>query len=88
MPLATIEAFQDHGHVARTIDAHLDDAYRTISGLEDSGITMQDVTDGRLLGGVQLFSDSIERITRAIGEKGGALQAEHPEQPARRSAGV
>jgi transaldolase/glucose-6-phosphate isomerase len=86
MPLATIEAFQDHGRVAHTIDAHLDDAYRTIDRLEDAGISMQDVTDRLLLDGVQLFSDSIERITGVIGEKSAALPTEHPGHGTRASA--
>jgi transaldolase len=80
MPLATIEAFQDHGHVARTIDRHLDDAYRTIARLEDAGIHMQDVTAALLVDGVQLFADSIKRIEYLIGEKGAALRADRPEQ--------
>jgi transaldolase len=81
MPLATLEAFQDHGRVVRTIDTHLDDAYLTINRLEDAGISMREVTNKLLMDGVQLFSDSIARITRVIGEKSAPLLAEHPEQP-------
>lgn len=75
MPLATINAFQDHGRVARTIDTHLDDAYRTIDRLEEAGISMQDVTGGLLNDGVRLFADSIGRITALIGAKSGAIPA-------------
>ena len=67
MPLATIDAFQDYGRVARTIDTHLDEAHKTIDRLEDAGISMQEVTGKLLRDGVQLFSDSIERITAIIG---------------------
>jgi transaldolase len=81
MPLATIDAFQDHGRVASTIDRHLDDAYRTIARLEDAGIRMQDVTTALLVDGVQLFADSIRRIEYLIGEKGAALRADQPGQP-------
>jgi transaldolase len=75
MPLATIEAFLDHGRVARTIDTHVDDAYRTMAKLEDAGISMQDVTDMLLIDGVRLFCDSIEHLTGVIGEKAAARRA-------------
>jgi transaldolase/glucose-6-phosphate isomerase len=77
MPLATIEAFQDHGRVARTIDTHLEDADRILVGLEDAGIRMQDVTGKLLVDGVRLFSDSIEHLTGVIGEKAAATGAAH-----------
>jgi transaldolase len=67
MLLAPIHAFQDHGRVARTVDTHVDDAYRTIERLEGAGINMQEVTSKLLSDGVQLFSDSMERIIATIG---------------------
>jgi transaldolase len=69
MPMATIDAFLNHGRVARTIDTQVDDAYRTIDRLGDAGISMEQVTDKLLRDGVQLFSDSIKRIMAVIGEK-------------------
>src|SRR5918997_278018 len=41
MPPATIEAFRDHGEVARTVDANLEDAEHTISDLAALGISMR-----------------------------------------------
>ena len=37
LPDATIEAFADHGHLARRVDADLDEAQATWSGLTDGG---------------------------------------------------
>jgi transaldolase/glucose-6-phosphate isomerase len=75
MPLATIDAFLDHGRVARTIDTHVDDAYRTMARLGDAGISVREVTDKLLTDGVQVFSDSIEQLTGIIGKKVAARRA-------------
>lgn len=69
MSLATIEPFLNHGRVARIIDTHVDDAYRTIDRREDAGISMEEVTGTLPRDGVRLFSDSIERITALLGER-------------------
>ncbi len=73
LPAATIEAFQDHGRVARTIDTDLDDAYETIRRLEAVGIGMTEVTDALLVEGVTIFTDSFARLDAAIQEKRGEL---------------
>jgi transaldolase len=75
LPLATLEAFQDHGRVARTIDLNVDDAHQTIARLEAVGIAMKDVTDKLLADGITSFGDALERLERAIGEKHRALCA-------------
>jgi transaldolase/glucose-6-phosphate isomerase len=69
MPAATIEAFQDHGRVARTLDADLPGAYAVISTLESVGISMQAVTDGLLVDGIRLFSEAFDRLDAAIRAK-------------------
>src|SRR5213075_2912125 len=51
MPPQTIEAFNDHGIVKRTVDANVEEAERTIASLEDNGIAMRDVTDKLLVDG-------------------------------------
>ena len=75
LPPATIDAFQDHGRVARTIDHNVDEAYRTIEQLEAVGIAMKDVTDKLLAAGVMSFVDALASLERAIGEKCAALCA-------------
>ena len=69
LPLPTIEAFQEHGRVARTIDQHVDEAYRTIERLQANGIHMKDVTDTLLAAGITSFTDAIASIEKAIAEK-------------------
>ena len=74
-PAATIEAFQDHGRVARTIDQDLDDAYDTIRRLEAVGISITAATDTLLVDGVTIFTDSFAHLDAAIQEKRAALLA-------------
>ncbi len=76
MPPQTIEAFLDHGKVARTIDKDLDQAYAVIEKLESLGISMKEVTDKLQADGVKLFADSFDSLDRVINEKREALMAE------------
>jgi transaldolase len=73
MPPATIEAFRDHGEVARTVDADLDGARRAVAELESLGIALAEVTDKLLADGLASFGrsfdsllDGLERKTRAL----------------------
>ncbi len=75
MPPATIEAFEDHGRIARTIDHDVAEAYGTIRMLQELGISMKDVTDTLQVEGVQLFAASLDRLDRSIREKGDAQRA-------------
>ena len=69
LPQATIDAFQDHGRVARTIDQHVDEAYQAIERLESAGISMKEVTETLLAAGVTSFVDALEKLDAAIGHK-------------------
>lgn len=77
MPAATIAAFQDHGRVARTLDANRPAAYNTLAELESLGISMREVTDGLLTDGIRLFTEAFDRLNAAIAAKRAALSAEH-----------
>lgn len=76
MPAATIEVFQDHGRVARTIDTNLDEAYETIRKLEAAGISMTEVTDALLVDGVRIFTDSFAHLDAAIRQKREVLRGQ------------
>ena len=76
MPPQTIEAFRDHGIVARTVDAKLDEARTLLADLEAAGISLDDVTDKLLVDGLASFQKSfdsliagLERKTRALGRE-------------------
>ncbi len=80
MPPATIEAFLDHGTVARTVDKDLEGAHATIEKLEALGIGMKDVTDKLQADGVRLFAESFENLENVIREKHDVLLSEVEER--------
>ena len=76
MPLETIEAFQDHGRVARdTVLEGVDEARQLLDDLAAAGVDYDDVTATLEAEGVQKFSDSLDQILDSIRAKRGALQA-------------
>ncbi|HEY9226701.1 MAG TPA: transaldolase [Gemmatimonadaceae bacterium] len=76
MPPQTIEAFRDHGIVARTVDAAVDEAEQTIRTLEQRGISMRDVTDKLLVDGLASFQKSFETLIAGLQKKTKALGKE------------
>jgi transaldolase len=76
MPPATIEAFRDHGEVARTVDAGIDEAERTIADLEGLGISMPEVTDKLLVDGLDAFRKSYDAAVAGLEAKSRALGRE------------
>ena len=73
MPLETIRAFQDHGHVARTLDEQLDEAHEVLAELERVGVDYDDVTATLEREGVEKFADSFEQLLDGVRAKRGEL---------------
>ena len=73
MPLETIEAFQDHGTVALTVEEHLDEARSLFRELERIGVDVDDVTETLEEEGVQKFDDSLQELFDGIRAKRGEL---------------
>ncbi|HEU4641778.1 MAG TPA: transaldolase [Gemmatimonadaceae bacterium] len=69
MPPATIEAFRDHGVVARTVDTHLDEERALIAELESLGISLASVTDKLLVDGLASFQKSFDTLIARLEEK-------------------
>ncbi|CAB1128629.1 Transaldolase [Candidatus Hydrogenisulfobacillus filiaventi] len=67
LPLPTLEALLDHGHPARTLDADLDEAARTLDRLEAAGIDLEAVAAQLLDEGVDQFAASYHALIRALG---------------------
>jgi transaldolase len=76
MPDATVEAFMDHGRIARTIDDGVDDAQAHLDRLAELGIDMDEV--GQVLEdeGVAAFAKSFEELMQALAEKASSLQSQ------------
>ena len=68
LPEATLEAFQDHGRVAPTLEHGLEDARRLLEGLAAVGVDYDDVVE-------TLETEAIEKFTDSFSELLGGLQA-------------
>src|SRR3954451_16458931 len=74
LPDATIEAFADHGTLARTVDAGVDEAEATWQALHDVGIDMDDVARTLEDEGVASFSKSFDELLTALDTKAHELK--------------
>jgi transaldolase len=75
MPVETVEAFQDHGVVAETLEQGLDEARALLDELARVGVDYDDVTDTLEREGVQKFADSFEELLDGIQAKRAQLAA-------------
>ncbi|MEA3185976.1 MAG: transaldolase, partial [Ilumatobacteraceae bacterium] len=75
LPEATIEAFADHGHLARRVDADVDQAVATWAALADVGIDLDDVADTLEREGVSSFQKSFDELLGALDTKATELRA-------------
>jgi len=75
MPEETIQAFQDHGEVALTLEQRIDEAKALFDRLAEAGIDYDDVTRVLEEEGVQKFSDSFAELLDGIAAKRGELAA-------------
>jgi len=75
MPDATLDAFEDHGTVARTIDADPAAARAVLAAIEAAGVDLDDV--GRRLEdeGVAAFEKSFDELLDTLGSKAEELGA-------------
>ncbi|MGH3022947.1 MAG: transaldolase [Gaiellaceae bacterium] len=73
MPVETVKAFQDHGKVALTLEAGIEDAERLFERLAEAGVDYDDVTDTLEREGVEKFSDSFAELIEGIRAKSGEL---------------
>jgi transaldolase / glucose-6-phosphate isomerase len=69
MPVATLEAFRDHGKVRNTLEADIAEAQRVLGELGRAGISLEAVTDKLLQDGVRLFSDAADKLLGAVANK-------------------
>jgi transaldolase len=73
MPDATVDAFADHGTVARTIDTGIDDARADLARLAEVGVDMADVARVLEDEGVASFAKSFEELLTSLGDKANAI---------------
>jgi transaldolase len=66
LPLATIEAFEDHGKVANTVKDGLAEAHEYMRNLAAAGISIDQVTEELLVDGVKQFSTAFDKLIAAV----------------------
>jgi len=75
MPEETIQAFQDHGEVALTLEQDVDEAQSVLERVAQAGVDYDEVVRGLEEEGVQKFKDSFTELLEGIKEKRGQLVA-------------
>lgn len=74
MPDATVEAFLDHGTVARTVDSDLEGAHRLLEEeLPEAGLDLEDVSKVLEQEGVASFLKSWDELLQSLSDKANAL---------------
>jgi len=73
MPEETIDAFEDHGEVALTLEEDLDEARRVFERVAEAGVGYDDVVATLEHEGVQKFSDSFAELLEGVRAKRGEL---------------
>ena len=76
MPDQTIEAFDDHGTLARTVDAGVDEARRDWDALARFGIDLDDVARVLEEEGVSSFSKSFDELLAVLQAKADEIAAQ------------
>ena len=69
MPPKTMDAFRDHGTVAETLTADIDDARHVLAETKRLGLDLDGVTTGLVDGGVESFADAADALYGAVAAK-------------------
>jgi transaldolase/glucose-6-phosphate isomerase len=69
VPPATLEAFREHGTVARTLETGLEEAQQQLAHLGELGIDLEAITRKLQEDGVASFAESFESLIDGIAEK-------------------
>ncbi len=78
LPLETIFAFKDHGHVERTVDKDVEIAREEIKRIEAVGLSLDAVTTQVLKEGVEKFDEALDQLLKVIEDKRAAMSKQAP----------
>jgi transaldolase / glucose-6-phosphate isomerase len=71
MPLATMDAFRDHGKLRPSLEEDLPAARQVMATLDRLGISIDAVTTKVLEDGIQIFEEAMDKVLNAITAKRG-----------------
>jgi transaldolase/glucose-6-phosphate isomerase len=69
MPIATIDAFREHGKLRDSLKDDAAGAQRLLGELSRAGISLDRVTDKLVEDGVRLFADAADKLLAAVAKK-------------------
>ena len=75
LPEATIEAFSDHGTLARTVDADVEEAEHVWKALSVVGVDLDDVARQLEEEGVASFTKSFDELISSLSAKAAELKS-------------
>lgn len=75
LPEPTLEAFEDHGRVARTIDADVDAAGEALADLDRAGVDLAEVAEVLEAEGVAAFAKSFDELLEVLARRAEDLTA-------------
>ena len=78
MPESTLDAFEDHGSLTRSVDADLGAAAATLTAISEAGVDLDDVSRTLEEQGVSTFAKSFDELISAIGDKAESLRNGSP----------
>ncbi|MGH9045176.1 MAG: transaldolase [Acidimicrobiales bacterium] len=77
MPEGTIAAFQDHGTLARAVDADPSEAAHTMAKIAEVGVDWEAVSERLEDEGVDAFAKSFDELMGKLSDKAAALDSTH-----------
>jgi transaldolase len=79
LPESTLQAFADHGTLARTIDLHVEDARAVMAALPAVGVDMDDVGSTLEAQGIAAFVASVAQVIAGLEDKASTVGTRLPE---------
>lgn len=69
LPIATIDAFRDHGNAAETLTQNIEEANITMQELKNKGIDIDDITEKLEAEGIEKFNQAYEKLIKSIDDQ-------------------
>jgi transaldolase / glucose-6-phosphate isomerase len=69
IPVATMDAFRDHGRPRASLEEGLDEARRTMETVGRLGLPLTSMTDRLVTDGIRLFADAGDKLLGAVARK-------------------
>ncbi len=66
VPLETLNAFRDHGHAARRLEQHVDQAQSMLDDLPELGIHLDQVTEQLVNEGIEKFNKPFDKLMETL----------------------